>query len=212
MTTINLTINGKAVAYTARDAEYAALSTVYAARKAEHDAAQPQDNPQPFDVDANAYLARVVGSVCLNGTSDADVQATIARALASWAGTPPPSNTPPVPLEGEALKASLRAYASGKHKAVLESGVTINGVIVSTDTRGCVDMAGAVALAQLVPSHVFDWVCTTGPVQLTAQQVIDLGTAVGLHIQGTYSKYGTVINQINGGTITTTEQIDGAFA
>jgi hypothetical protein len=73
-------------------------------------------------------------------------------------------------------------------------------------------MAGAVALAQLVPSHVFDWVCTTGPVQLTAQQVIDLGTAVGLHIQGTYSKYGTVINQINGGTITTTEQIDGAFA
>ena len=39
-----------------------------------------------------------------------------------------------------------------------------------------------------------------------------LGTAVGLHIQGTYSKYGAVINQINGGTITTTDQIDGAFA
>jgi hypothetical protein len=112
---------------------------------------------------------------------------------------------PPAPT-----KAELASCANMKHSTVLSGGVTINGVRVSTTAEGRVDMAGAVSLAQLVPDHVFDWVGATGAVQLTASQVIQIGTAVGLWVQSTYTVLGSVLADIESGTITTTAQIDAA--
>lgn len=114
-------------------------------------------------------------------------------------------------LAKQITAAELIAYAAQRHQLALNSGVTIDGVHVSTDAAGRVDMAGAVSLAQLVPTHTFDWVCMSGPVQLTSAQIIALGTAVGLHVQDTYTAYGQAVAGINDGTITSFAAIDAAI-
>lgn len=106
----------------------------------------------------------------------------------------------------------LIAYANTKQGAIMRGGVSVGGVPVDTSDSGRIDMAGAVTLAQLVPSHVFDWVTAVGPVSLTADQVIAAGQAVGLWVQSTFTTLGTVIAGIvaDPPTITTYEQIDAA--
>lgn len=97
------------------------------------------------------------------------------------------------------------------HKAA--SGVTVNGVAVSTDVDSLTLLAGAVQLCQLDPSTVIDWhISGNGSVELTSQQVIGLGVAVGRYVQAGFAKVAELAAGIQATppTITTFEQIDTA--
>ena len=108
----------------------------------------------------------------------------------------------------DGAKADLIAHANQKHNEVLNGGVTISGVPVSTTTDGRVSVAGAVSLAQLVPNHVFDWVTDTGKISLDANTIIGLGQQVGLWVQTTYTALGNVMDEIETGAITSNADID----
>jgi hypothetical protein len=117
-------------------------------------------------------------------------------------------NTPVVPP----TKEQLLQYANEKQTAVLSAGVVINNIPVSTTTDGRVDLSGAVSLATLVPEHIFDWVTNEGSIQLTAQQIQQIGIAVGLWVQATYSTLGIVLQGVNNETITDRATIDTMFS
>lgn len=227
MTTYSLTLSGQS--YTVSTSDAAQIAAITACRAA-YNASLPQTvagtpvtdrdgegttpqiaNPALIATDT-AYLQMVFGNWATAnvGFTNQQLQDVAASAFASYANQNPPEQVVQQPLTGDALKVALSAYAEAKHTSVLNGGTTIAGVRISTDTGGRIDMAGAVSLAQLVPSHVFDWVGASGAIQLTATQVIQIGTAVALWVQSTYTTLGTVLASIQSGGITTPAQIDTA--
>jgi hypothetical protein len=54
----------------------------------------------------------------------------------------------------------------------------------------------------------FNWVTDIGSVSLTAAQVQAMAVAVGVWVQALFTQLGSLVSQINGGTITTYAQID----
>lgn len=205
MATITITVGGASHSIEATPEQVAALDAqrvIYNGRVTERD-----PEAVTYATGAEFLQAQVVDR--LVQAPDETPTSIMSRALASWAGEPVPDVVVPE-LSAEAKTALLMSYVSAKHRSVAYNNVTVNGVIVSTTADGRVDLAGAVQLAQLVPGHVFDWVCVTGPVQLTAAQVTALGVAVGQWVQAVYAVYGQIVTGINDGTITTTAQIDAA--
>lgn len=205
MTTVTITISGSPHSVEATPEQVAALDAqrvVYNGRVTERD-------PEAATFSDSAAFLQAQVEDRLEQAPDEVPTDIMARALANWAGVPVPEAVVPE-LSAEAKKALLLAEASRKHREVAYNIVTVNGVIVSTTAGGRVDLAGAVQIADKVPGHVFDWVCTTGPVQLTASQVVALGVAVGLWVQSVYTIYGQIVSGINDGTITTIEQISQA--
>jgi len=61
-------------------------------------------------------------------------------------------------------------------------GITVGGVTVQTDTETRASLLGAVQLNASI-----DWKTDTGFVTLTAQQISDIATAVGQHVQKCFS-------------------------
>lgn len=108
------------------------------------------------------------------------------------------------------IKAGLATYANRRHEVLLNGGVTVNGIAITTNTNGRVNLSGAVSLAQLQPEMSFNWVLDTGPVALTAADIIAMGQTVGIWVQATYSALSAVLAAIHAGTITTTAEIDAA--
>ncbi len=205
MATITITVGGASHSIEATPEQVAALDAqrvIYNGRVTE------QDPEAATFADSTAFLQAQVEDRLVQAPDEVPTE-IMARALASWAGEPVPDVVVPE-LSAEAKTALLMSYVSAKHRSVAYNSVTVNGVIVSTTADGRVDLAGAVQLAQLVPGHVFDWVCVTGPIQLTAAQVAALGVAVGQWVQAVYTVYGKIVTGINDGTITTTAQIDAA--
>ncbi len=205
MTTITITISGVPHSVEATPEQVAALD----AQRAIYNGRVTERDPEAATFsDGTAFLQAQVEDRLAQAPDEVPTD-IMARALANWAGVPVPEAVVPE-LSAEAKKALLLAEASRKHREVAYNIVTVNGVIVSTTADGRVDLAGAVQIADKVPDRVFDWVCTTGPVQLTASQVVALGVAVGLWVQSVYTVYGAIVAGINAGTITTTAEIDQA--
>jgi hypothetical protein len=111
-----------------------------------------------------------------------------------------------------ARQAEEAAWASAKLAAVLpayryeqeNAGITLNGVTILTDLGTRTNLLGAKELATSI-----SWKTPNGFVVLTAQQVSDIATAVGVHVQKCFSAEATV--QANIGNYTTEQQIKDAF-
>lgn len=109
-------------------------------------------------------------------------------------------------------KADLDAYASAARFAKECAGLTINGVSLATDRAAQSMMTGAVVYAQVNPSSSVKWKTAGGFVTLTAAQVIAIGQRVATYVEDCFSKEAELVSSIEAGTITTTAEIDSAFA
>lgn len=127
---------------------------------------------------------------------------------------------PAAPADPAPTQAQLLAYAEVKRALISDGGVTVNiaaagaaplNISSLTDTDGKTDLAGAVQIAGLDPSHVFNWDQDAGSVQLNAAQVRELGLLVGAWVQSVRTAVVAVKAEIKAGTITTLAEID-AFA
>lgn len=87
-----------------------------------------------------------------------------------------------------AQKAAMQAAADQARSA----GTTVNGVAVATDPTSLTLIAGAHALAQSGVQTSFAWQGETGWTTLTAAQVIALAQAVGVFVQGVFTRLQTV--------------------
>jgi hypothetical protein len=72
---------------------------------------------------------------------------------------------------------------------------------------------GARVAADANSAFTTTWVGSDGNLyQMNATQVIAMSSAVSAHVDVCYATFASVIAQIKAGTITTTAQIDAAFA
>lgn len=210
---ITITINGQQYSHNASPAEEAALDAVWSARMADLPPGEGQDADTPaaerpgYHATPTVYLQWAIEHSYTEGM---DVAAVMAGALASWAGNPV-EPSPDVPLSPEQEKQRLRAYAINKRWRVEIGGTTVNSIPVPTDDRAKLLLLGAAnsmadgSSAPLVINGV-----NYGT--LTKAQFQAINTAIVAHVQNTVTTLASVLASIDSGTITTTTQIDEAFA
>lgn len=156
----------------------------------------------------NEYLQMVFTGwkVGAPGFSEQDLYDCFARACASYAGQNPPEVI--IQNPGPPSQNTLLAYLDALHTKVLNGGVTINGVAITTDLAGRTNLTGAYNLVQAGALQSVNWVTDSGPITLTAQQLSGIAVAVGLWVQETYTLLGQKMQEIQNGTLTTKEQVD----
>ncbi|WFS07795.1 hypothetical protein [Methylobacterium sp. 391_Methyba4] len=106
----------------------------------------------------------------------------------------------------------LATYIAAAHAALRDGGVTVGSMRIKTDaeSRGLID--GAYALSQVRPDNTIDFKAATGWADVDSQTMQTVSIAVGLWVQACYSAYRQVDEGRMAGTITTTAQVDAAFA
>jgi hypothetical protein len=107
-------------------------------------------------------------------------------------------------------KVLLANYAASVRYAKETAGFTSNGVKYLSDRDTQAKLTAAALMAQINPSATFQWKAETGFVTLTAAQMIAVASAVGSYVQACFAVEGTIDAAIAAGTITTTQQVDGA--
>lgn len=118
-------------------------------------------------------------------------------------GTFTPPEVPPIDLSD---------YAGRIRFEKETGGIVISGMAIATDRASQNMLTGAVLRAQMDANVTVKWKTVAGFVELSAAQIIAIGTAVGNHVEACFAKEADVAAGIAIGTITTTGQIDAAFA
>lgn len=137
---------------------------------------------------------------------DAMVEVESGTVGEGWAfsdGTFEPPEAPPVDLSD---------YAGRIRFEKETGGIVISGMAIATDRASQNMLTGAVLRAQMDANVTVKWKTVTGFVELSAAQIIAIATAVGNHVEACFAKEADVAAGIAIGTITTTGQIDAAFA
>lgn len=111
------------------------------------------------------------------------------------------------------IAASLPAYAADVRWRTQTGGITVNGLPFATDSLSLGALNSAYIYTQSNTGATFSWKLEDGSfVTLTKADVDALQAAVSEFGQNCYACEDTTLDGIEGGTITTTEEIDAAFA
>ncbi|MGY8661756.1 DUF4376 domain-containing protein [Bradyrhizobium sp. UFLA05-109] len=108
---------------------------------------------------------------------------------------------------------TLEAYAANVRWKTETTSLVVNGYVVGTDDRSKLMIIGSRIAAENDPQFTTDWVTEDGRlVPIDKHQMIALSDGVQDHIRALFDIYSQVKAGIDGGTITTHQQIDDAFA
>jgi len=177
------------------------------------DTTTPQvPNPALFATD-EAYLQSVYANWATGnpGFTNADLQNSWAYALASWTSQNPPAQLLEQPLEGEALKTALKAYAAQVRYNKETGGMTVMGATIPTDRETQSKLSGAVLAFQTgALTGSIDWKSSSGWLTLDQAAVTGIATPVAAHVQAAFSAEKAVSEAIDAGTITTRADVDAA--
>ncbi|RRY17926.1 DUF4376 domain-containing protein [Brucella anthropi] len=118
----------------------------------------------------------------------------------------------PAIKQAKALDA-LRDYAANKRWQKETGGIEINGLTVATDDRSKTMISGARVAAQNDPNFTTQWKGADGSfVTIDAASIVGISDAMLAHVSSCFATEAQVLADIEVGTISTTEQIDAAFA
>ena len=107
----------------------------------------------------------------------------------------------------------LRAYAASVRYTKETGGITVDGVKLATDRESQALITGAWATAQINPQVTIQWKGSDGTfTALNAATIIAVASAVTAHVQACFAAEQQVDAAITAGTITTTAEVDAAFA
>lgn len=117
---------------------------------------------------------------------------------------------PPAPTLSEA---QLTAYAADKRWRREVGGILVGTVPVATDDRSKTMVLGARVAAAANPAWETVWHGADGQTYpLNAAAMIAISDAVEAHVNATFATFAIVKAAIEAGEITTTAEIDAAFA
>lgn len=115
-------------------------------------------------------------------------------------------SAPPVP---PAPPVDLTAYLANARWMRQTGGYTINGEQIRTDEASQNLLMGACFLLTQNPAlPSVNFKAVTGYVTIPRDQMLAIGTAIGMFIQACFNAENLILADITAGTITTTEQID----
>lgn len=135
---------------------------------------------------------------------------TIRGAIVQWItdGKPVQPYVEPVPTPEE-----LVAYAAQKRWEKEVGGTEVSGLVVHTDDRSKALIMGARIAAEADPDFTTDWKTADGSfVTIDAATIISVSNAVLAHVAACFAIEAQVLAGVEAETITTTAEIDAAFA
>lgn len=108
----------------------------------------------------------------------------------------------------------LIGYAAAVRYAKEIAGCTVGGVAYPSDRETQAKLTTVALFAQVDNTQTFQWKLADGSFSetLSAAQMIAVAAAVGGYVNSCFAEEAEVVAEIDGGTITTREQIDAAFA
>lgn len=107
----------------------------------------------------------------------------------------------------------LSTYAAYKRYAKEIGGITISNIPVATDDRSKQMILGARLAAETDSNWSTSWVAADGSIApVNAATIIAISDAVQAHVNNCFTTYAVVKADIDSGEITTTAEIDAAFA
>lgn len=93
----------------------------------------------------------------------------------------------------------LIAHTRFQHET---AGIAINGIAIDTGRDSQALITGATLSAVLDPNYVCTWKAVSGPVELTAEQLISVATAVRAHVQACFDREGALLVAVAEGSYT----------
>lgn len=110
-------------------------------------------------------------------------------------------------------KTQLKAYAASARYDKETGGISVGGVDVRTDRESQAMINGAYNMAARDGTFTTKWKGANGSFStLTAATITALATAIGQHVAACFSAEADVVAQVDAGTLTTTTEINAAFA
>jgi len=106
-----------------------------------------------------------------------------------------PEPEPPPAPDWPALIAARRFQAE-------TGGVTVQGIPVNTERDSQALLTGAAFAASLDPAYQIKWKAATGFVDLTAQQIIGVASAVRAFVQACFNREAELLGAVADGSIT----------
>lgn len=117
------------------------------------------------------------------------------------------------PTETTFTAAQLKAYAASVRFNKETGGFTFGGKPIVTTRESQGQITAAYNMAVHDSTYTANWKAADGSFTvLDATTIIAMAVAVGNFVSSTFSTEGNVAGQIDAGTITTTAQVDAAFA
>lgn len=117
---------------------------------------------------------------------------------------------PPLPAEGDT--AGLYGYAANVRYEREVGGIAVGGMLLATDDRSKLLLAGARIKAEADPAYTTRWkVSNTERVDIPAAQIVAMSDAVLAWVDRTFDAYDKVADLIAAGTARTPAAIDAAF-
>ena len=137
----------------------------------------------------------------------AEQRAAAATVLASFDAEAPPEPDPQAPV------LDLKAYAAAKRYVIESGGIVFNAKAIATDRDSQARICATVSYLEQNPSLGVEWKTADGGfLTLNRVAMLALADAVGSRVQACRAKEAEVAAAIDGLTITTTAEIDVAFA
>lgn len=114
------------------------------------------------------------------------------RAIQSWVIIPAPE---PEPVDWAAVIAGHRYAAE-------TAGITITGMSVDTGRDSQALITGAALAAMLDPAYTCQWKTARGFVELGAEQIISVASAVRAHVQACFDREAELLAALDAGEFT----------
>src|SRR5262245_8997549 len=145
-----------------------------------------------------------------NVPTEADVWFYVQNYLPLWVWN---GTTMSQPGAGQYTKDQLVNYNGLARFAKVDGGMVAAGVPVKTDERSRNFIQGGRMLAEADPDWTTKWLGSDGNIyDVDAAQMIEMSTVVGTHTNQCYLVFDQVNTGVTLGSITTTAQIDTAYA
>jgi hypothetical protein len=115
-------------------------------------------------------------------------------------------------VAGEVLRALLLDHSASARWRKETGGINLAGQPIATDRESQGLISGAFALVQQQPETTIRFKTPSGFVTLDAAQMTVIAIAVAQHVQACFAIEADIAGDIASGEITTTAEIDAAFA
>lgn len=130
--------------------------------------------------------------------------ADVARRFATTGVVPAPYAPPAV---------DLVAYAADRRWRKETGGITLAGIPIATDDRSKLMIMGSRLSAQADAEWSTVWIGADGNAYpIDAATIVQISDAVAAHVNACFAIFVELKAAIEGGTVTTTSQVDAAFA
>lgn len=104
--------------------------------------------------------------------------------------------------EQESQRAGATAAIAERRYQMETAGITVNGLSIDTSRNSQSLITGAALQATIDSTYTCRWKTASGFVDLSAQQILDLATAVRAHVQACFDREAELLDQLAAGTLT----------